>query len=434
MLVNDPCCPMTNALTADSPDHSSALIDTPSCSYVFDGSTRVVREVRTGGCTYRSELSGLDLAGEAQDAFDSAWLRAREWPSVHRPLGKLSVADLFCGSGGLTLGAWEAARAMQLELQSVLAADNDEDAVSVYRRNFAPRASFVAPLEELIDGGVGSALSTGERAILKGMPAVDVLLAGPPCQGHSDLNNFTRRNDPRNELISRVVRFAEISSPTHIVVENVQGVRHDAGGVFQRSIAQFEGMGYAVNSFLLEGAEIGLAQRRRRCFLVASRASPSAGDRVYTLASTKTKTFDWACADLEGIDGHSIFDTPAKVFPENQRRMQFLVDNNLYDLPNEQRPDCHRLKDHAYKSVYGRLWPDRPTPTITTGFGSPGQGRYTHPRLARTITPHEAARLQHIPDFFDFGLSKRKRLQKLIGNSVPSKLAYAVVLDLLTHV
>lgn len=424
---------MTNAVPVGSHNVAGVSIRSPTCSYSFDGLTRMVREVRVGGSTYRSEVSGAQFAGEVEDVFDAAWLRADQWPSVYRPLGKLVVADLFCGSGGLTLGAWEAARAMQLEFQSVLAADNDEDAMSVYRRNFKPRASFVSPIEELLDRDVGSVLSAGERAILKGMPAVDVLLAGPPCQGHSDLNNFTRRNDPRNELISRVVRFAEIASPTHIVIENVQGVRHDASGVFQRSITKLEAMDYAVNGFLLEGAEIGLAQRRRRCFLVASRASPSSDDRVYALASAKTKTFDWACADLERIDGNSVFDTAAKVFPENQRRMDFLIDNDLYDLPNEQRPDCHRLKDHAYKSVYGRLWADRPTPTITTGFGSPGQGRYTHPRAARTITPHEAARLQHIPDFFEFGLTKRKRLQKLIGNAVPSKLAYAVVLDLLTH-
>ena len=89
-----------------------------------------------------------------------------------------------------------------------------------------------------------------------------------------------------------------------------------------------------------------------------------------------------------------------------------------------ERPDCHRFKDHDYRAVYGRLRADLPAPTITTGFGSPGQGRFTHPRFARTITPHEAARLQFIPDFFRFRTEKRKRLQELIGNSVPPKMAY----------
>lgn len=423
---------MTNSVSVNLSVQAPNSLGFPTCSYTFEGD-EVIRSITAGGSTYRSAILGTGLFDDAAEAFDAAWLRSREWPRVHQPLGKLVVADLFCGSGGLTLGAWEAARAMQLEFQSCLAADNDEDAMSVYRRNFAPRASFVAPLEELIDGDVGAALSMGERVILKGMPSVDVLLAGPPCQGHSDLNNFTRRNDPRNELISKVVRFAEIASPTHIVIENVQGVRHDRAGVFQRSIAQLEEMNYKVDSFLLEGSEVGLAQRRRRCFLVASKFSPSSEKRIYAFSGSSGKTFDWACRDLEESKENTIYDTAAKVFPENQRRMRYLIDNDLYDLPDQERPDCHRLKSHAYKSVYGRLWPDRPTPTITTGFGSPGQGRFTHPRIARTITPHEAARLQHIPDFFEFGLAKRKRLQKLIGNSVPSKLAYAVILDLLVH-
>lgn len=424
---------MTKVLHAASSASASELPRLPYCSYEATNSGRVLRTVRSSLRTYLSEVSTHGVPGAAADAFDAAWLRSRDWPYVHQPLGKLVVADLFCGSGGLTLGAWEAARAMQLEFKSCLAIDNDEHAMSVYRRNFAPRASVVAPLEEVIDGEVGSALSMAARAVLKGMPTIDLLLAGPPCQGHSDLNNFTRRNDPRNELISKVVRFAQLASPTHVVIENVQGVRHDAAGVFQRSIAQLEKLDYEVSSFLLEGSDIGLAQRRRRCFLVASRSSPPTDDRVYALSAAPAKTFDWACGDLDAVDESTIWDSAAKVFPENKRRMQYLIENDLYDLPDQERPDCHRLKNHAYKSVYGRLWADRPTPTITTGFGSPGQGRYTHPRFPRTITPHEAARLQHIPDFFDFGLSKRKRLQKLIGNSVPSKLAYAVVLDLLVH-
>ena len=74
---------------------------------------------------------------------------------------------------------------------------------------------------------------------------------------------------------------------------------------------------------------------------------------------------------------------------------------------------------------------DRPAQTITRGFGSTGQGRYVHPKLPRTILPHEAARLQFFPDFFSFGQSSRGELQYLIGNAVPPKLAYASVLELL---
>jgi len=61
-----------------------------------------------------------------------------------------------------------------------------------------------------------------------------------------------------------------------------------------------------------------------------------------------------------------------------------------------------------------------------------GQGRYVHPSQRRTITPHEAARLQCIPDFFRFGsVLSRTALAEMIGNAVPPKLAYVLGVELL---
>jgi len=82
--------------------------------------------------------------------------------------------------------------------------------------------------------------------------------------------------------------------------------------------------------------------------------------------------------------------------------------------------------------MYGRLRPELPANTITTGFGSPGQGRYIHPTRRRTLTAHEAARLQMFPDFFDFtAADSYKALAKMIGNAVPMKLSYLLTLALL---
>jgi DNA (cytosine-5)-methyltransferase 1 len=81
--------------------------------------------------------------------------------------------------------------------------------------------------------------------------------------------------------------------------------------------------------------------------------------------------------------------------------------------------------------VFGRLYWDKPAWTITTGFLVMGQGRFLHPLKRRVITPHEAARLQFFPDFFDFGSQKRSGYAKMIGNAVPAKMAYAVAIELL---
>ena len=102
--------------------------------------------------------------------------------------------------------------------------------------------------------------------------------------------------------------------------------------------------------------------------------------------------------------------------------MKWLIENDRYNLPNQMRPKCHH-DDHTYLSMYGRLDWDEPAQTITTGFGSMGQGRYVHPSRPRTITPHEAARLQTFPDFFDFGEdTTRKTWAHVIGNAVPPLL------------
>lgn len=80
--------------------------------------------------------------------------------------------------------------------------------------------------------------------------------------------------------------------------------------------------------------------------------------------------------------------------------------------------------------MYGRLRYDAPAQTITGGFVSPGQGRFVHPSQERTLTPHEAARLQFFPDFFDFSAAQtRTGLAQMIGNAVPMTLAYVFCLE-----
>ena len=77
--------------------------------------------------------------------------------------------------------------------------------------------------------------------------------------------------------------------------------------------------------------------------------------------------------------------------------------------------------------MYGRLRWDRPAQTVTSGFGSMGQGRYVHPLRPRTLTPHEAARLQFLPDYVDFSrVAKRTALATMIGNVAPPRLTISL--------
>ena len=90
------------------------------------------------------------------------------------------------------------------------------------------------------------------------------------------------------------------------------------------------------------------------------------------------------------------------------------------------------IRDSSYKSMYGRLRWEEPAQTITSGFGSIGQGRYMHPDRTRALTAHEAARVQGFPDYFDFSACPtRSALATMIGNAVPPQLGAAVLTSFL---
>ena len=138
------------------------------------------------------------------------------------------------------------------------------------------------------------------------------------------------------------------------------------------------------------------------------------------------RTVRSAIHDLLNTDSERRFDTASNASPENRNRIAWLLENDAFDLPNRMRPQCH-ASGHSYKSMYGRLQWDRPAQTITTGFGSMGQGRFVHPARQRMITPHEAARIQGLPDFYDFSsVNKRTAIQAMIGNAVPPQFAIAI--------
>jgi DNA mismatch endonuclease Vsr len=196
-----------------------------------------------------------------------------------------------------------------------------------------------------------------------------------------------------------------------------------------------EKAGYRVATTVLDLTELGVPQRRRRHLLLALRDGVSEPadilDTTIACCDHTERTVEWAIGDLVGATAMSGPSAPSAATAENRERMQWLIDNDKYDLPNERRPVCHH-DEHSYVSMYGRLRWDAPAQTITTGYGSPGQGRYVHPAAARTITPREAARLQTLPDFFDLGADKKRGTwAHVIGNAVPPLLSVHVGTPLL---
>ena len=360
--------------------------------------------------------------------------------------GTVRTVDFFCGSGGLSLGAARAIEALGMNHAPLAAIDVDNEALSVYSRNFKPQALLAANAASVIDyhvyGRGDNAKLAYEPELVDGrlealVDKVDLVLAGPPCQGHSNLNNHTRRSDPRNMLYVSIAATAIALHSRALVIENVPEVLADRSNVVGAATRILKDAGYSVSCDVLSAAELGAAQTRKRHFLVATKGPTDhvPVDRTAELLRQPPMTLREIIGDLETAPRRSFMDDAAVLSPENLARINYLFDRKLYDLPDKQRPECHQ-DGHTYPSVYGRLSWDKPSQTITTGFTSPGRGRYIHPSQRRVITAREAARIQGFPDSYDFTVDgtspSRKALTKWIGDAVPCWLGYVAVLSALS--
>ncbi len=359
---------------------------------------------------------------------DRDFLTSTVRPAYEDGDGEVTVVDLFSGCGGMALGVVHAAHAAGRAVRIPLAIDVDEDAVAVFRSNFPEAVCVWDDVCGWFGPAIGAPLSAEEHRARRRVGArVDFLVGGPPCQGNSNLNNHTRRRDPRNALYTRMARAARVLSPRIVVIENVPAVTNDREGVVEATKEALHREGYEVGDAVLKFWQMGLPQLRSRHVMLASRDGSVVPSEV--LADLQNsygqgeRDLEWAIADLLDVAAESGFDRPSTPSRDNARRIEWLFDNEAYDLPDRLRPPCHRNGSHTYTSIYGRLRWDGPAQTITTGFNSTGQWRNVHPIRRRTITPHEAARLQFFPDFFSFGaVDKRGAWARLIGNAVPPLL------------
>jgi DNA (cytosine-5)-methyltransferase 1 len=368
--------------------------------------------------------NSVPRAGAADlDDADHAFLRRREITFLEAS-GDIAVVDLFSGCGGLTIGALEGARRVGRRARLALAVDHAAAPLGVLSATLGGSSRRYRALD------LGSALlsieeqvTSGERQLFAAVEGPSILLAGPPCQGHSTLNNHTRHDDPRNDLYLAVARAAQVFEPRVVVVENVRGVGSDRRSAVARCHASLQRLGYEVVAKRIDLHALGVPQTRIRHVLVATRKKPF----VFEFANRSGRSVAWAIDDLLGSTRSTMFDSASRPSEVNAARIDWLFTRGRYDLPNDRRPVCHQ-SDHSYRSMYGRLRWDAPAQTVTSGFGSMGQGRYVHPKERRTLTPHEAARLQCLPDFMSFaGVTRRTALAEMIGNVAPPLLSAALV-------
>lgn len=409
-----------------------------SVAYEQHRGTSVRRNIRLSGT--RHHESRIFVDGETSgDAWDR-WWKAFLGGTLPQYLGgktqPLNVVDLFSSIGGLSLGVREASRALGYRFAPQLAADLDEDALATFRANFSPVKTVNASVTSLVDYRIesvrGRTRFVDDPALTHeatDLSQVDLVIGGPPCQGHSSLNNHTRGNDMRNDLYLTLPAMAIATSARVVIIENVPRVIHDSREVVASSVQLLEDAGYHVAKGVLSADLLGWPQTRARHFLIASRESaPIPFADVVQLLQRRAASILWAIGGLEDevTEDDILLSTPV-MSSANVERVNWLFENGKYDLENQMRPECHR-DGHTYPAVYGRLHADKPAPTITSGFQTPGRGRFIHPTRRRVLTAREAARIQGFPDVFQFvgaeGDVTKSMLQKWIGDAVPSILGF----------
>ena len=336
----------------------------------------------------------------------------------------ISAIDLFCGAGGLTHGLEKAG------LNVICGYDIDPDCQFSYDTN--NNSTFIREsVAELSSKEICNAFVPGTVSLLAGCA---------PCQPFSKYTQGKAR-DERWGLLAHFQRLIKEVLPDLVTMENVpELMKHDIHDDFICTLIE---NGYHVWSKVVRCQEYGLAQKRCRLVLLASRRGqiellpPSKdlkNDRI-----VKDEIFDLPVLKA-GQQNHSDpLHRAAGLSAINLKRIQSSRPNGSWkDWPNDLLTECHKkISGKGYTAVYGRMSWDGPAPTITTQSYNYGSGRFGHPDQDRAITLREAACLQSFP--FDYRFIKNTEysmgaVAKLIGNAVPPLLGNVIGKSILAHV
>lgn len=367
----------------------------------------------------------------------------------------MKIIDLFAGCGGLSLGFFNSG------FQSVLAVEKDAWASETYSFNLH---------KDILNTEIQNLSNLDQLNISKEI--VDGIVGGPPCQGFS-LSGNRDPKDPRNSLFMEFKRFVAFYSPKFFVMENVPGIlsmkTHEGRYVKDIILEEFNSLGYVTDVKILNSAEYGVPQTRRRVLFIGFRNSFNFNtSEIFPKPLLTTENFvtlNEALSDLPIIEagqGSEFMEytcSPKNNFQTKMRSGSKIIQNHeamkhtkrlierfknigfgqsVADVSEEhaqrKRGDSTKISGKAFGQNNMRPFPDKPSPTLPASF----QSNFIHPYYNRNFTAREGARIQSFPDRFIFKgkrttMSWEKNLSQYqqIGNAVPPMMAEAVAKNLL---
>lgn len=335
---------------------------------------------------------------------------------------KIYAIDLFCGAGGLTYGLRQAG------INVVAGIDIDPDTEHAYSINNKPSRYI---LKDIAD------VTPEELDALYPKDGIKLLAGCAPCQPFSKLTNGTDGHKSFN-MLDYFGRLITSIKPDLVMMENVPELTFRGKDVFARFLKTLQDNSYEYDCKVLSCFEYGVPQSRKRLVLLASKIGKigiPAG--TYSIDSIEV-TVKHAISSLPPIEAGEICNADflhaaAKCSNLNMKRLRATKpDGGSRDSwPDELILDCHKKESgKSYKAIYGRMWWDRPAPTITTLCLGIGNGRFGHPEQNRAMSMREAALLQSFPVGYEFWPAdkkvSRKAISRMIGNAVPPMLAKAL--------
>lgn len=310
------------------------------------------------------------------------------------------------------------------------AVEFDALAAATYTANHPEVVMFAKDIREISSAELISASPTNN---------IDLIAACPPCQSFSSLTAKYKRKDSRDELINEFARLVREIKPRTIMMENVPGLALKGSHLFNPVIQEFKDLGYFISYRVLEVADYGVPQRRRRLVVLGclsgeidipeSTHSESGVDgklpwvTVRDAISHIPQPIPLAKVKNKGGPRSVGWNVSRVLAPQNIERLRASKEGGSRTaLPKHLRPACHQ-NDSGFTNVYGRMSWDKPSPTITGGCTTLSKGRFGHPTRLRTISVREAAALQSFPDDYDFATNFIDRVCVIIGNALPPRFA-----------
>lgn len=339
---------------------------------------------------------------------------------------KIGAVDLFCGIGGLTCGL------EKVGIEVIAGIDVDESCKYPFEYN--NNSTFI---HKSIDDVTGKDV----KNLLRGYD-VKILVGCAPCQPFSShrKNKKDRKSHKDWSLLYQFARIVEESRPHIISMENVPALAGEK--VFLDFIATLERLKYKVFYSVVNVADYGIAQSRRRLILLASKMKKIA--LIPPTNNGKKICVRDVIGELPPVEAGEAclqdrLHQSSVLSEKNLKRIRISKPHGTWrDWPDELILECHK-KDtgKSYSSVYGRMGWDDFAPTITTQFIGYGTGRFGHPVQDRALTLREGALLQSFPPNYKFIADDEpvciKSIARHIGNAVPPRLGEIVGLSILAH-